>query len=277
MNYGIGQQPRGSAMADDAAAPSVLFERRGHVAVLTLNRPASLNAVNADLSELLGEAVAEIDRDRELRVAVITGAGRAFCAGADLKAAAAGVSNFSSRPEWGFGGITQHAISKPLIAAVNGLARGGGMEIALCCDLAVASTEASFGLPEVTRGIIAGAGGLVRLMEQIPAKLALELALTGEPISAVRAAEVGLVNAVVEPDRLMPAALALAERIAANAPLAVQASKRVLQRIVAGARPAEALGWALNQAEVAALRQTRDAKEGPAAFAQRRPPVWTGR
>ncbi len=260
-----------------AASPSVLFEQRGPVAVVTLNRPASMNAVNADLSELLGAAVDRIDRDPEIRAAIITGTGRAFCAGADLKAAAAGVSNFSSRRDWGFAGFTQHVISKPLIAAVNGAARGGGLEIVLACDLAVASSAATFGLPEVTRGLIAGAGGLVRLAEQIPRKLALELALTGEPMTAARAAQLGLVNAVVEPDSLMAAAVALADRIAVNAPLAVQASKRVLQRIVAGARPEEALGWALNQAEGAALSGSQDSREGPVAFAQKRPPVWTGR
>ena len=265
-------------MSDDqAAGPSVLVERRAHVAVVTLNRPGSRNAVNADLSERLGAAVDQIERDPEIRAGILTGSGPVFCAGADLKAAAAGKSNFSSRPDWGFAGLTRHIISKPLIAAVNGAALGGGLEIVLSCDLAISSSAATFGLPEVTRGIIAGAGGLVRLAEQMPHKLALELALTGEPVTAARAAEIGLVNAVVEPDCLMAAALTLAERIVANAPLAVQASKRVVQRIVAGARPEESLGWALNQAEVAALHGSHDWQEGPAAFAQKRPPVWTGR
>jgi crotonobetainyl-CoA hydratase len=255
----------------------VLLERHGHVAVLTLSRPEVLNAVNAQLGRQAGEALARIDRDPDIRAAIITGRGRAFCAGADLKAVAAGELRELPVPEWGFCGITQHVVAKPLIAAVNGLAYGGGLEIALSCDLVVASTQATFGLPEVKRGIIAGAGGLVRLASQIPPKLAMEITLTGDPISALRAAELGLVNAVVEPDRLIDEALALAGRIAANAPLAVQASKRVVARIVGTARPEEALGWVLTSMESAALRTSEDAKEGPRAFAEKRDPVWTGR
>src|SRR5208282_1287289 len=172
----------------------VLFERRGHLAIVTLNRPEVLNAVNGDMTRRAGELLEEIDGDPEVRVAIITGSGRAFCAGADLKAIASGEAGQRPVSAWGFGGITQHVISKPLIAAVNGLAHGGGLEIALSCDLVVASSEASFGLPEVKRGIIAGEGGLVRLAGQIPPRLAMEIALTGDPISAPRAAELGLVN-----------------------------------------------------------------------------------
>jgi crotonobetainyl-CoA hydratase len=255
----------------------VLFERRGHLAIVTLNRPEVLNAVNGDLTRRAGEVLEEIDGHPDIRVAIITGSGRAFSAGADLKAIASGAPGQRPVSQWGFAGITQHVIAKPLIAAVNGLAYGGGLEIAMSCDLIVASSSASFGLPEVKRGLIAGAGGLVRLPEQIPPRLAAELALTGDPISALRAAELGLVNAVTEPDRLMDEAVALAGRIAANAPLAVQASKRVLQRIVGSARPEEALGWALTSMESAALLTSQDAKEGPRAFAEKRQPVWTGR
>ena len=259
------------------SSQAVLFERRGQVAVVTMNRPESLNAVNHALSQGVGEALAEIDRDPGLRAAIITGTGRAFSAGADLKALAAGESAMPSDPRWGFAGIVHHVVAKPLIAAVNGLAYGGGLEIAISCDLVVASSDAMFALPEVKRGLIAGAGGLVRLAGLIPPKLAMEIALTGAPISALRAGELGLVNLVVEPDRLLDEALDLAGRIAANAPLAVQASKRVLQRIVAGARPEEALGWALTQSEAAALQLSEDFKEGPRAFAEKRDPVWTGR
>lgn len=255
----------------------VLYERRGHLAVLTLNRPEVLNAVNGDMTRRAGELLEEIDGDPEVRVAIVTGSGRAFCAGADLKAVASGDVNQRPVSAWGFGGIAQHVIAKPLIAAVNGLAYGGGLEIALSCDLVVASSASSFGLPEVKRGIIAGGGGLVRLATQIPPALAMEIALTGDPISALRAAELGLVNTVTEPAALMDEAIALAGRISANAPLAVQSSKRVLQRIVARARPDEALGWALTSMESASLRASHDAKEGPQAFAEKRAPVWTGR
>lgn len=266
-----------SILHGPAGSDVVLLERRGHVAILTLSRPEVLNAVSAEMSLRAGEALEEIDGDPGLRVAIITGRGRAFCAGADLKALAAGQRGLPPVPAWGFCGITQHVIAKPLIAAVNGLAHGGGLEIALSCDLVIASTGATFALPEVKRGLIAGAGGLVRLAGQIPPRLAMEIALTGEPVSALRAAELGLVNAVVEPARLMEEAMALAGRIAANAPLAVQASKRVLQRIVAGTRPEEALGWALTSAEAGTVRTSEDAREGPRAFAEKRDPVWTGR
>ena len=255
----------------------VLFAQRGHLAIVTLNRPEALNAVNGDMTRRAGEILEEIDGDPDIRVAIITGSGRAFCAGADLKAIASGAPGQRPVSAWGFGGITQHVISKPLIAAVNGLAYGGGLEIAMSCDLIVASSTASFGLPEVKRGRIAGAGGLVRLAEQIPPRLAMEIAITGDPISAPRAAELGLVYAVTEPDRLMDEAVALAGRIIANAPLAVQSSKRVLQRIVGTARPEEALAWALTSIEAAALRTSQDAREGPRAFAEKRKPVWTGR
>jgi crotonobetainyl-CoA hydratase len=255
----------------------VLFARRGHLAIVTLNRPEVLNAVNGDMTRRAGEILDEIDGDPDIRVAIITGSGRAFCAGADLKAIVSGAPGQRPVSAWGFCGVTQHVISKPLIAAVNGLAYGGGLEIAMSCDLIVASSSASFGLPEVKRGIIAGAGGLVRLAEQIPPRLAMEIAITGDPISAARAAELGLVNAVTEPGRLMDEAVALAGRITANAPLAVQSSKRVLQRIVGTARPEEALAWALTSVEAAAVRASQDAREGPRAFAEKREPVWTGR
>jgi crotonobetainyl-CoA hydratase len=257
-------------------ADPVLFEEREHVAVVTLNRPESLNAVNYALSRQLGEALERIESQPQIRVGVITGAGRAFCAGADLKAVAAGDEK-PVVPGWGFAGFVQHLITKPLIAAVNGLALGGGFEIAMGCDLVVASAEATFGLPEVKRGIIAGAGGLVRLGEQIPPRIALEMALTGDPITALRAAELGFVNRVVEPAQVLEEAVALARRIAANAPLAVRSSKKVIQRVIDGTRPGEAFAWALSQTEAAVVRASADAKEGPRAFAEKRDPVWTGR
>ncbi len=279
MKYEIDHAPSPGRIVSqpNPADPPVQFERRGHVGIITLNRPAALNAVNREVSRLAGEALEELDRDPTLRVGVITGRGRAFCAGADLRAVAAGEPGGFPVPAWGFAGIVQHVIAKPLIAAVNGLAVGGGLEIVLSCDLAIAAADATFGLPEVRRGLIAGAGGLVRLGQHIPPKLAAELALTGDPIGAARAAELGLVNQVVDPADLLAATLALADRVATNAPLAVQASKRVLHRIIASTRPEEALGWALTVAEFATLRHTEDAAEGPRAFAEKRAPVWKTR
>lgn len=256
----------------------VILERRDHVAMITLNRPKALNAVNATLSAAVGEALEEINSDPELRVGIITGSGRAFCAGADLKELAAGNSVYAAgHPEWGFGGIVQHYIEKPLIAAVNGPALGGGTEIVLACDLAVMNSEATLGLPEVSRGLVAAAGGLLRLPRQIPHKIALEAALTGEPISATKAAAWGLVNRVAAPDQVLEAAMKLADRIAANAPLAVQTSKRIIQRAALKASDWEDELWEINEAETRVVRASADAIEGPQAFAAKRPPQWTGK
>jgi len=216
-----------------------------------------------------------------VRTIVLTGAGDlAFSAGADLKALAAGEPY---RPEdpvkaaWGFGGLVAHPVSKPLIAAVNGAALGGGTEMLLACDIAVAASHAVFGLPEVKRGIYAGGGGVFRIGQQVPHKFAMELLLTGDAIPAARALEIGLVNRVVEPGDLMSTALDLAQRIAANAPLAVQLSKRVARGIIEGRVPADEPYWQRLAREGAALMQTEDAAEGPRAFAEKRAPVWRGR
>lgn len=187
-----------NGMAD---APAT-FEQRGPVALITLNRPDAMNAVNAALSEAVGTALETVARDPEIRVAVITGAGRAFCAGADLKELAAGRGIYPpDHPEWGFAGLVQHFIDKPLIAAVNGYALGGGTEIMLACDLAVVSDQAKLGLPEVKRGLLAAAGGLLRLPRQVPVKLAMEVALTGEPIDAETAARLARRHLEDVPDR----------------------------------------------------------------------------
>ena len=178
---------------------------------------------------------------------------------------------------WGFAGYVTHPISKPTIAAVNGFAMGGGTEIALASDLVVATDTASFGLREVKRGIMAGAGGTFRLPRQIPPKIALEMIFTGDPLSADQALHWGLVNKVVPSFQLLPAALKLAERICDNAPLAVQASKRVAYGIADGAIDAEGELWRLNDAEVARVMTSNDAKEGPSAFAERRTPKWSAR
>ena len=271
----------GSAAAqapnDDGGA--VLVERRGHVLVVTINRPHARNAVNAAVTLGVGEALDYADSSPDVWVVVITGAGdRSFCAGQDLKEAAAGIHLDDPRTQrWGFAGFVKHAISKPVIAAVNGFALGGGTEIVLASDLALAVEGASFGLPEVKRGILAGAGGAFRLGRQIPQKIAMEAILTGEPISAARALELGLVNRVVPAGQLLEAALGLAERIMANAPVSVQASKRIARGIADGAVPAEQADWDRTGAEGKIVMASADAREGMRAFADKRAPQWQGR
>jgi crotonobetainyl-CoA hydratase len=266
-----------SSSAPEATEPAALLERRGPVALITLNRPRAMNAVNADLSIAVGRALAELADDPALRVGVVTGAGRAFCAGADLKELAAGRTvHDPDHPERGFAGLVRHFVDKPLIAAVNGFALGGGTEILLACDLAVISEEATLGLPEVTRGLVAAAGGLLRLHRQIPPKVAAEAVLTGRPIDARTAERWGLVNQVVPADRVLDAALGLAGDIAANAPLAVRASKRIMIRSGAAGSDWDAPAWELNEAEFRSVRSSRDAHEGATAFAEKRPPEWRG-
>ena len=263
----------------EPAADPVLVVRDEHVLLVSLNRPEARNAVNGPLTLALGTALEEADHDPEVRAVVLTGAGDAsFCAGADLKAISRGESlNPPGTEAWGFAGVVQHPISKPVIAAVNGAAYGGGTELVLAADLAVAADTATFGLPEVRRGLIAAAGGLVRLPAQLPRKVAMHLILTGAPMDAATALRWGLVNEVVPPDRLLETALGLAHRIAANAPLAVQASKRVALGIRDGAVPDEADAWAANDHEILTLMGTEDALEGPLAFAEKREPQWKGR
>src|SRR5438034_30631 len=224
------------------------MECRGTVALITLNRPAAMNAVNAGLSRALGAVMAELAADPDLRVGVVTGAGRAFCAGADLKELAAGRTvHDTDHPERGFAGFVRHLVDKPVIAAVNGLALGGGTEILLACDLAVMSTEARLGLPEVKRGLVAAAGGVLQLHRQIPPKIAAEAVFTGEPLDAQTALRWGLVNRAVPAEEVLDTALVLAERIAANAPLAVRASKRMMMRSAAGS-DLESAVWEVNEA-----------------------------
>src|SRR5689334_20755911 len=200
---------------------AVLTELRDNVLLVTLNRPEARNAVNGDLTLGLGTALERAENDVEIRAVVLTGSGdQTFCAGADLKAISRGEGlNPPGTEAWGFAGMVQHPISKPVIAAVNGTALGGGTELVLASDLAVVAEHATFGLPEVKRGLIAAAGGVFRLPEQLPRKLAMQVILTGDPIDADTALRWGLVNEVVPADEVVPRALELAERIAANAPL----------------------------------------------------------
>jgi crotonobetainyl-CoA hydratase len=255
---------------------AVLLERRSAVAIITLNRPHSMNAVNAALSKALGEALAELADDPGLRVGIVTGAGRAFCAGADLKELAAGRSVYDENHlERGFAGMVRHFVDKPLIAAVNGSALGGGTEIVLACDMAVMAEHASLGLPEVKRGLVAAAGGLLRLHRQIPPKVAAELVFTGDPIDAAAALRWGLVNRVVPRGAVLTTALALAQKVAGNAPLALRASKRITANSASGSDWDPAV-WAVNLREAAAIRTSRDAREGAIAFAEKRAPNWVG-
>ena len=261
--------------------PVVLTEQRGNVLVITINRPEVRNAVNIEVWQRIGRALVHADGNPEVRAVILTGAGdKAFCAGADLKALSRGEQITPTDPTevaWGFAGYVQHRISKPTIAAVNGPALGGGTELTLASDLAIAADNAVFGLPEVTRGIIAAAGGLIRLSQQVPTKVAMEMILTGTPITAQRALELGLVNAVVPQSEVLDAAIALAERICANAPLAVQASKRIAMGIRDGIVASEDEAWSLNESETGQLMLTEDAHEGPLAFTEKRAPVWQGR
>ncbi|WP_256820249.1 crotonase/enoyl-CoA hydratase family protein [Dietzia sp. Die43] len=259
--------------------PAVRTERRDHVLLVTLDRPEARNAVNGEVSTLLGNALHEADTDPGIRVVVITGAGeRSFCAGADLKAISRGEDIFpAENRQWGFAGMMQQYVSVPVIGAVNGTALGGGCEIALACDLVVAADHAVFGLPEVRRGLIAAAGGAFRLPAQLPHRVAMEMMLTGEPITAGRALDLHLINHVVPADRLLDTALELAGTIAANAPLAVQGTKRVALGITDGGRPAEVDQWKVNDTETITVMTSEDAAEGPRAFAEKRSPVWKAR
>lgn len=258
----------------------VLRERVGHTMVITLNRPEVRNCVNAAVHRAVGDALTDAEDDREIRTVVITGEGQTFCAGADLKAVSRGESLLPDDPvarAWGFAGYAFHPITKPTIAAVNGAALGGGTEIVLASDLAVASRSARFGLPEVTHGLFASEGGVMRLARQIPPKRAMEMMLTGDPIDADEALDLGLVNKVVPQGDVREEALALAERINRNAPLAVVASKRVARGLVGGRSLDEVDRIGLTRELQHTVRSSRDFREGPRAFAQKRAPRWEGR
>ncbi|OBK45917.1 enoyl-CoA hydratase [Mycobacterium sp. 1081908.1] len=263
----------------DNGQPGALVEHRGNVMVITINRPDARNAVNAAVSIGVGDALEQAQNDADVRAVVITGAGdRSFCAGADLKAISRRENLYHpDHPEWGFAGYVHHFIDKPTIAAVNGTALGGGTELALASDLVVADEGAKFGLPEVKRGLIAAAGGVFRIMDQLPRKVAVELLLTGEPITASEAFEWGLINQVVTEGTVLEAALALAARVTANAPLSVQASKRIAYGVDDGVIVGDEPGWERTMREMRTLIRSEDAKEGPLAFAEKREPVWKAR
>ncbi|WP_374230459.1 crotonase/enoyl-CoA hydratase family protein [Rhodococcus sp. ARC_M6] len=259
----------------------VFSERRGFISIITINRPSARNAVNAAVAEGIGDALADAESDPRIRVIVLTGSGDlSFCGGGDLKAMAAGedlVPNDPVKRARGFGGVCEHVIEKPIIAAVNGFAIGGGAEIALACDLVVADPKAEFSLPEVRNGFIASAGGAIRLAQWLPKAIAMEVLLIGDHFGAHQAKEWGLVNRISEPGASLESALELAASVAANAPLAVQSTKRLVAGIVDGSLVGEQAAWGRSYAEMARVGATRDSREGPLAFAQKREPVWEGR
>ena len=256
-------------LSDDTA---VLADRRDSVLIVTINRPQVRNAVSASVAEGIGRAMDRLDSDPALAVGILTGAGGYFSAGMDLKAFVAG-----ERPYWGdrgFAGICERPSVKPLIVAIEGFAVAGGLEIALACDLIVAARGARLGIPEVKRGLAAGGGGLWRLPRRIPYHVALEMALTGDPIDADRARELGLVSQVCEPGQALHCALALAGRIAGNGPLAVAASKRVL---LAQQDWTTDEVWRRQREILEPVARSQDAREGALAFAEKREPKWSGR
>ncbi|CCG03902.1 crotonase/enoyl-CoA hydratase family protein [Blastococcus saxobsidens] len=250
----------------------VLVERRGAVQVITINRPSARNALDAEVATAVAAAVDELDADDQLRAGVLTGSGGTFSAGMDLKAFLRGES--PSLPGRGLCGITRTPPRKPLIAAVEGWALAGGFELVLACDLVVAGRTARFGVPEVKRSLVAAGGAALLLPQRVPRAVALELLLTGEPIGAERAAAAGLVNRLVDEGDAVDAAVELAGTIAANGPLAVAATKRIVQE-APGWAPEEA--WARHDEVTAPVFTSEDAREGSTAFAERREPVWRGR
>ena len=246
---------------------AVLTERRGRVMVITLNRPEAMNAINGALSEGLRSAVQELDSDSGLTAGVVTGAGKGFCSGMDLKAFSRG-EDIGPMLEF-----VQNGATKPLVGAIEGFALAGGLELALSCDLLVAARGAKLGIPEVGVGLFAAGAGLFRLPGRVGYGTAMEMAITGDPITAEEAADHGLVSRLTEPGEALSAALVLAERIARNAPLAVAASKQLI-RATQGATEEEL--WKIQRPHMATVWKSDDAKEGPRAFAEKRPPEWTG-
>jgi enoyl-CoA hydratase len=261
-----------SAAGPPAAPDDVLIRREDGILVVTINRPQQRNAVNGAVSADVARALDLLDRESGLRVGVLHGAGTAFCAGMDLKAFAAGEQ--IRDPVRGFGGIVERPPAKPLIAAVEGWALGGGFEIVLACDMVTAGKGARFGLPEVRRGLAARGGGVFRLPRRLPQAVAMELICTGAPLDAARAEHFGLVNRLVDDGQALAAALELAAQVAASAPMSVRASKAVA---------IDSAGWPLDegfkrqQAYLEPVFGSQDAAEGVAAFRERRDPVWQDR
>lgn len=251
--------------------PAVLFEKADGLGIITINRPTARNAIDREAALGIAAAIEQIETDPDIRVGIVTGAGGTFCAGLDLKAFLRGdVVKF---PKGGFAGLAEAVIAKPMIAAVEGYALAGGFELALACDLIIASSEAKFGLPEVKRGLVARSGGMVRLPRQLPYRIAMELLLTGDLVPAPRLAAYGLFNRIVEPGTALEAAIEMGRAIARNGPMALAVSKRVLR---------ESQDWISEEMFARQIELTEpvftsaDAREGALAFAEKREPAWRG-
>jgi enoyl-CoA hydratase len=255
-------------------AMSVDFEQRGPFAVITINRPEARNAVNGDVAKGIEEAIDRLEEDDSIWVGILTGVPPVFCAGADLKEINAGNAGGLATAKGGFAGFVQRERTKPVIAAVDGPALAGGTEIVLASDLVVASTTATFGIPEVKRSLVAGAGGLFRLGRKIPLNIAMELTLTGDPIDAARAHHFGLVNRLVEPGQALDEAIKLAEQICANAPVAVRESRKI---VLEATNAPDDIGWRMSMEGMGVAMSSEDFAEGLTAFIEKRPPVWKGR
>lgn len=255
-------------LTNAAGEPAVLTEQRSRVLVITLNRPEAKNAINGALSHGLAAAIDQLDTDPGLTAAVLTGAGGGFSSGMDLKAFARGEDIGP------FGKFIRTGSQKPLIGAIEGFAIAGGLEMALTCDLLVAANGAKLGIREVKVGLFAAGGGVFRLPSRVGYSKAMEMALTGDNITAEEAADLGMVTELTEPGSAVDAAIALAERIAQNAPLAVAASKQLVRAASQGVAEAEL--WDMQNPLMAKVFASNDAKEGPKAFAEKRAPEWTG-
>jgi enoyl-CoA hydratase len=253
-------------------ANEVLVDVTDGVMTITINRPEAKNAINKAVAQGIADAMDKLDSDNSIRVAIITGAGGTFCAGMDLKAFVTGEMPFI--PGRGFAGFVEKLPRKPLIAAIEGYALAGGLEVAIACDMIVAADNSKFGIPETKRGLAAGAGGLMRLPKQISPRIAMELALTGDFIDSARAAQLGLINQVVPAGTALEGAKALAARIAANGPLAVAVSKQVI--IESSDWTAENM-WKKQGEIVSPVFSSEDAMEGSIAFAEKRAPNWKGK
>lgn len=254
-------------MANEAGEPAVLTERRDRVLLITLNRPEAMNAINTDLAQGLLAAVGELDNSDDLTAGVLTGAGRGFCSGMDLKAFAAG-----GTPE-GMQEFIENGAKKPLIAAIEGFALAGGLELALSCDLLVAAEGVKIGIPEAGVGLFAAGGGLLRLPSRVGYARAMEMAITADPITAEQAHDYGMVSRVAPKGGSVEVAMELAERVAKNAPLAVSASKQLVNATIG---MSEADFWEYQKGFMKAVFTSNDAKEGPRAFAEKRSPNWSG-